>query len=268
MIKNNNLLPFTAILLDMDGVLFHGMNPIDGAMDFMRSIEHIPHVFITNNPIRLPESMADKMAEIGFKRPDEKHIITAGEATATWLSQQKPEFRFFAIGADGLHKSLRKYGYEDKDKADYVVVGEGEGIDYASITTGINLILKQGAQLISTNPDTSVDAFYRGKRAIMPGGGALVAPFIVATGKQPVTIGKPEPLLYEIALQELNVQANDCLMIGDRPDTDILGAQQLGIQTALVRTGRFAPGEKLPDNMLTPDWDVENLMQLKNLLHL
>jgi len=262
------MITFTAILLDMDGVLFHGMNPIDGAMDFMQSIEHIPHVFITNNPIRLPESMADKMAEIGFKRPDEKLIITAGEATAVWLSQQKQDFRFFAIGADGLRKSLQKYGYEDVDNADYVVIGEGEGIDYASITTGINLILKQGVQLISTNPDTSVDAFYRGKRAIMPGGGALVAPFIVATGKQPITIGKPMPLLYEIALQELNVPANDCLMIGDRPDTDILGAQQLGIQTALVRTGRFAPGGKLPDDMSTPDWDVENLMQLKNSLGL
>ncbi|MFK5985002.1 MAG: HAD-IIA family hydrolase [Pseudomonadota bacterium] len=261
-------LPFSSILLDMDGVLFHGMNPIDGAIDFMQSIAHIPYIFITNNPIRLPEAMADKMAEIGFKRPDDKLIITAGEATAVWLAQQKPGFRFFAIGADGLTKSLQKYGYEDKDNADYVVVGEGEGLDYASITTGINLILKQGAQLISTNPDTSVDAFYRGKRAIMPGGGALVAPFVVATGQQPITIGKPKPLLYEIALQQLKVQAQNCLMIGDRPDTDILGAQQLGIQTALVRTGRFAPGEKLPDNMLCPDWDVDNLKQLKKLFAL
>jgi len=265
---SNNSLPFSAILLDMDGVLFHGMNPIDGAIDFMQSIAHIPHVFITNNPIRLPEAMADKMAEIGFKRPDEKRIITAGEATAAWLAQQKPEFRFFAIGADGLHKSLAKYGYADKDNADFVVVGEGEGLDYTSITIGLSLIIKQGAKLISTNPDTSVDAFYRGKRAIMPGGGALVAPFIVATGKQPITIGKPNPLLYEIALQELNVKADACLMIGDRPDTDILGAQQLSIQTALVRTGRFAPGEKLPEDMAVPDWDVDNLVELKNLLAL
>ena len=87
------VLPFSAILLDMDGVLFHGMNPIDGAIDFMQSIEHIPHVFVTNNPIRSPESMANK---------------TSGEATAAWLAQQKPEFHFFAIGAGGLHQSLQK----------------------------------------------------------------------------------------------------------------------------------------------------------------
>jgi NagD protein len=270
--KNNHIttnnLPFSAILLDMDGVLFHGMNPIQGAIDFMDSIAHIPHVFVTNNPIRLPESMANKMFEIGFKRPDEKSIITSGEATAAWLAQQKQKFRFFAIGANGLHQSLQKYGESDQNNADYVVVGEGEGIDYSALTTGINLILKQNAQLICTNPDTSVDAFYRGKRAILPGAGALVAPFVTATGKQPIIIGKPEPLLYEIALQALQMPANECLMIGDRPDTDILGAQQLGIQTALVRTGRFAPNEKLPNNMQAPNWDVENLIQLKNLLGL
>lgn len=261
-VLNNKNLPFSAILLDMDGVLFHGMNAIDGAIDFMQKIAHIPHVFITNNPIRQPQAMADKMAELGFSRPADQAIITAGEATALWLSQQTPHYRFFSIGAIGLHNSLSKYGIADAKNADYVVVGEGEGIDYSAITTGVNLILKQGAKLISTNPDTSVDAFYKGKRAIMPGGGALVAPFEIATGQKAITIGKPKPLLYQIALEALNVQASDCLMIGDRPDTDIIGAQQLGIQTALVRTGRFAPAESLPDNMKTPDWDVNNLAEL------
>jgi ribonucleotide monophosphatase NagD (HAD superfamily) len=99
----------------------------------------------------------------------------------------------------------------------------------------------------------------------MPGGGALVAPFVVATGQQPVTIGKPEPLLYEMAMQVLGVEAEDCLMIGDRPDTDILGAQKLGMKTALVRTGRFAPGEALPDGMAMPDRDVKNLTELQKI---
>ena len=69
-------------------------------------------------------------------------------------------------------------------------------------------------------------------------------------------------------MQELRVQAEECLMIGDRPDTDILGAQQLGIQTALVRTGRFAPGEVLPENVSKPDWDVDTLIRLQKQLGL
>ncbi len=261
----NQQLPFSAILLDMDGVLFHGMHPIDGATEFMDAIANIPHVFITNNPIRLPRTVADKLEHIGFKRPAEKLVVTAGEATAVWLAQQKPGYSFFAVGAEGLHQSLSQYGTEDPENADFVVVGEGEGIDYGAITTGINLIIKKRATLISTNPDSSVDAVYRGKRVILPGGGALVAPFVAATGQQPVTIGKPEPLLYEMAMQILGVRSSDCLMIGDRPDTDIIGAQKLGIKTALVRTGCFAPGEALPLFMQKPDWDVNSLSELQRM---
>ncbi|MBF0263744.1 MAG: HAD-IIA family hydrolase [Gammaproteobacteria bacterium] len=257
----------------MDGVLFHGMKPIDGAVQFMDAIYDYPHVFITNNPIRTPDAVADKMEAIGFTRPNEEQIITSGEATALWLSQQKANFRYFAVGAEGLHQSLQKYGIEDKDDADFVIVGEGAGIDYDAIIIGINLILKSRAKLISTNPDSSVDDVYRGKHAVLPGGGALVAPFTIATGQQAITIGKPNPLLYEIALQSFLQQDNahdyqfeDCLMIGDRPDTDIIGAQKLSIQTALVRTGRFAPGQKLPKHMTAPDWDVDSLKELLKCL--
>lgn len=252
----------SAILLDMDGVLFHGMKPIDGAINFMSVIKNIPHVFITNNPILQPVDVANKLEELGFQRPLEQQIITSGEATASWLAQQKNNFRYFAVGATGIHQSLQKYGIEDKENADFVVIGEGKGIDYESITTGINLIIKNGAKLISTNPDASVDGHIQSKRMVLPGGGALVAPFEVATGQKAITIGKPEPLLYKIALQALEQNAQNCLMIGDRPDTDILGAQQLGIQTALVRTGRFSPSDSLPDGMNEPDWDAESLHQL------
>ena len=68
-------------------------------------------------------------------------------------------------------------------------------------------------------------------------------------------------------MQVLGVQAQDCLMIGDRPDTDISGAQKLGMKTALVRTGRFAPGEPLPQGVTKPDWDINDLNELKAQLN-
>lgn len=68
-----------------------------------------------------------------------------------------------------------------------------------------------------------------------------------------------------MAMQRLGVKASDCLMIGDRPDTDIIGAQKLGIKTALVRTGRLAPGVALPLSMQEPDWDVNSLPELQRL---
>ena len=114
-----------------------------------------------------------------------------------------------------------------------------------------------------TNPDSSVDAWHRGRRQVLPGGGALVAPFEVATGQKAVVIGKPEPLLFEMALERLGVPPEQCVMIGDRPDTDIAGAAALGMSTALVRTGRFTPGAPWPEGLPRPDWDVGSLPELE-----
>lgn len=260
---NNNI---KAILLDMDGVLYHGDKVIPEALAFMQAIAHLPHAFITNNPILPAKAVADRLMRLGFSRPDEKQIITSAEATALWLSQQKNNFRYYAVGAEGLHLALQQYGIEDHQQADFVVIGEGGGLDYEAITTGVNLIVKQGAVLVCTNPDHSVDAHVEGEHRILPGGGALVAPFAIAAEVEPLFIGKPHVLLYEIAMQRLGVTADQCLMVGDRPDTDIAGAAALGMQTALVRTGRFAPGAALPANLPQPDMDVDKLDQLLSLM--
>lgn len=256
--KNN----FRAILLDMDGILYHGEKAISGAVDFMSAIEHLPHAFITNNPVWPAKDIANRLERLGFKRPDDEQIITSAEATALWLSQQKADFRYYAVGAKGLHIALSQYGVKDNESADYVVIGEGEGIDYDAITLGVNLIVKQGARLICTNPDHSVDAYIDGEHCVLPGGRALVAPFAITAEVEPVFIGKPHALLYQIAMERLGVVGGQCLMVGDRPDTDIAGAAALGMRTALVRTGRFSPGTQLPENLPLPDWDVESLSLL------
>ena len=93
----------------------------------------------------------------------------------------------------------------------------------------------------------------------------MPVPFEIATGRKAIVMGKPQPLLFEMAMQRLGADPADCIMIGDRPDTDILGAQRLGLRTALVRTGRFAPGEPLPDGVMNPDWDVDSLAELETL---
>jgi len=250
----------------MDGVLYHGDSVLEGATRFVSRIPPPRRLFVTNNPIRSPEKVALKLSQMGFADIDESQVLTSAEATANWLAQQKPGFRYFAVGAEGLHEALAREGVEDSVAPDYVVVGEGPGIDFNSLTTGINLVITGGAQLVSTNPDATVDATSDGQQIVVPGGGALVAPFEVATGRKAVVIGKPEPLLYEMAMQRLGAGPADCIMIGDRPDTDILGAQRIGMRTALVRTGRFAPGEPLPDGVRKPDWDVESLTEFEALL--
>ena len=78
-----------AILLDMDGVLYHGEKAIPEAISFMSAIQDLPHAFITNNPILPAKAIADRLERLGFSRPEHRQIITSAEATALWLSQQK-----------------------------------------------------------------------------------------------------------------------------------------------------------------------------------
>lgn len=253
---------YQAVLLDMDGVLYHGEKPLPGAIEFVRRLADTPHLFLTNNPINTPEAVAGKLERLGFPAVEGDQVLTSAQATALWLSQQKPGFRYYAVGGEGLHLALSVCGETDNEHADFVVVGEGPGLDYESLSRGIHLILKRGARLVVTNPDHNVDAEIDGEHRVLPGGGALVAPFAVATGVEPVVIGKPEPLLFEMALEKLGCKPEECLMIGDRPDTDIAGAAALGLATALVRTGRFGPGDAWPAGVPRPDWDEASLESL------
>jgi len=250
-----------ALLLDMDGVLYRGSSPIEGAAEFLHAIGDRPFRFITNNPIATPEQVVSKMKAMGLGDFTADTVITSAQATARYLASEKANFRFYAIGEKGLHAALSTVGVEDDQAADYVVVGEGAGLDYQTLSNAIALI-QQGAVLISTNPDITVDGFIEGKPVVLPGGGALVAPVEKACGVKAITIGKPEPLLFQMALADLDVAASDCVMVGDRPDTDILGAQRLGLQTALVRTGRFSVDAPWPAEQAPPDWDVTDLKQL------
>jgi NagD protein len=257
---------FKALLMDMDGILYHGDQVIPHAIDFIHQFRHYPLCFITNNPILPPAVIRDKLHRMGFHSLDNAQILTSAMATSLWLSQQKSNYRFFAVGAPGFIDILRETGQEDHQHADYVVIGEGAGLTYQTLTQGLNLILQQQATLVCTNPDITVDHVLNGQPHVLPGSGALVSPFEAASGEKAIYVGKPQPLLYQMALEKLHCEAKDCLMIGDRPDTDILGAARLGIQTALVRSGRFSVGTTLPPEVPLPHYDVSNLQHLTHQL--
>ncbi|MFE8033709.1 HAD-IIA family hydrolase [Thiohalocapsa marina] len=254
------------LLLDMDGVLYHGDAPLPGALEFLQRIAGLPHVFVTNNPRRTPEEVAARLAAMGLPRPEPSLILTSAIATAERLALEKPGFSWFAIGEGGLEAELSRLGERDPEAADFVVVGEGPGIDFERLTLAINLVLQRGARLVVTNPDTSVDDTHDGRHRVLPGGGALVAPIAVACGVEPLVIGKPEPALFEMACRRLGLAPAHCVMIGDRPDTDIAGALRLGMRAALVRTGRFRPDEDWPEALPRPQWDLPDLPGLLHAL--
>jgi len=250
-----------AFLVDMDGVLYHGDRALAHAAQFMAGIVHCPRLYVTNNSSITPEAVVAKLRGLGIPVSGSEQVLTSAQATAQYLHGLRPGFHYYAVGGPGLHQALEPLGEPDARRAEFVVIGEGPGLDFQTLTTGVNLVLA-GARLIGTNPDPNVDAVLDGRPAVLPGGGALLSPFQVASGATPTIIGKPGPLLYQQAMQRLGVEPGRCWMVGDRPDTDIRGAAALGMRTLLVRTGRFRPGDPYPEDVPAPDLSVDSLAEV------
>lgn len=253
--------PF-GVLIDMDGVVYRGADPIPGAQDFVKNLQSsgIPFLFLTNNSQRTRLDIAAKIQRLGFPvGPD--HIYTCGIATARFLARQKPGCTAYVLGETGLTTALHTNGIAIVDKdPDYVVVGEGRTYTFEMLEHATNLVLK-GAKLIATNMDPNCPT----DRGTRPGCGAIVKLLEEATGIKAFSLGKPNPIMMRDARKSLNLDAAHTFMIGDTMETDILGGIQLGYSTILVLTGgtkredlsRFA---YQPDHVvasvadLTPAW--------------
>lgn len=221
-------------LIDMDGVLYRGSEPIPGAAHFIEQLRlrNIPFRFLTNNSQRTRRDVVAKLARMGIDVEDE-HVFTCAMATARFLAQQKPGGTAFVIGEGGLLTALHQNGYAVVDhEPDYVIVGEGRTFNLELVEAAVRMILG-GAKLIATNLDPSCPT----ANGIRPGCGAMVAMLEAATGVKAFSVGKPSPLMMRAARKELGLGTEETVMIGDTMETDILGGVQLGFHTVLVLSG-------------------------------
>lgn len=222
-------------LIDMDGVIYRGHEPIPGAVEFVNLLltRDVPFLFLTNNSQRTARDVVAKLQRMGLK-VSESHIYTSAMATAKFLSRQKPGGTAFVIGEGGLLHALYDHGFSIVDHSpDYVVVGEGKALTLEMIDTATRLIA-EGSKLIATNLDASCPTH---NGSIRPGCGAFVALLEKATGVQAFGAGKPSPVMFRSARKELGLRTEETIMIGDTMETDILGALQMGYHTALVLSG-------------------------------
>ncbi len=230
-----------ALIVDMDGVLWHDKDPLPGLKAFFRCLfEHeVDFLLATNNASLTPEQYSDKLADMGIDIPPCK-ILTSAMVTANYLQQQAAadQNQVYIIGETGLREALSAKGfntlddYDPERPANYVVCGLDRHLTWQKLTNAA-FHLQAGAELIGTNADTNLP---------MPlgnaiGNGAILTALTAATGKQPLTLGKPEPCFYQAALNILNSKPTDTLAIGDRLDTDILGAVNANLASILLLTG-------------------------------
>ena len=221
-------------ICDMDGVIYHGNNLLDGVREFVDWLmqEKKQFLFLTNNNAKSPKELQQKLSRMGIEIGEE-HFYTSALATAKFLSSQSPGCSAYVIGEHGLFNALYDAGITINDvDPDYVVVGETPDFGYEHITKAMNLV-NAGAKLIATNPDLTGPV----EDGIVPSCAAFTAPIERTTGKQAYYIGKPNPLMMRTGLQLLGVHSHDAVMVGDRMDTDMIAGIESGMETVLVLSG-------------------------------
>ncbi len=250
-------------IIDMDGVLYRGGLPLPGAKDLLQHLEDrgSPYILVTNNSTRTPEQVASRLEEMGMSASPEQ-ILTSALATAQYLRSLLPAgARVYTIGEEGLYSALEAEGFSTEEgEVEAVVVGMDREVTYEKLKTATLAILA-GAKFVGTNPDKTFPA----EEAIVPGTGAILAAVEAATGVKPTVIGKPEPILIQIALERMGARPDETAIIGDRLETDILGGRNCHLTTILVLTG-ITQKEHLDSSEIQPEFVFQDLLQLRSAL--
>jgi len=233
--KSFNAQKIRALILDMDGVLWRGEKLLVNLPEIFTRIDQLGLrvALATNNATRSPQQYIEKLHGFGVVLED-RQIINSAQATAFYLSQQHPGGGpVYIVGEEGLHLALGEQRFFHDDKNVLAVIGSlDRTINYKKLSQA-TLLIRAGAPFIGTNADKS----YPAPEGLLPGAGSILAAIEAATNTKPILIGKPEPAIYLAALRMLGTAPEETLMVGDRLETDIAGAQNLGCPAALVLSG-------------------------------
>lgn len=245
--------------IDLDGTMYRGDELIDGAIEFIDYLieQHIPYYFITNNAMRTHAQNRIKMEQMGFHGIHDEAFFTSAMASAAYAKRYLKGNKAYYIGQEGMEEALVEQGFIiDENKADHVFIGLDLHANYEKYCKAFNLIQK-GATFIGTNADRRLP-HGDGYRI---GNGAIVAMFQYASESEGLIIGKPNEAMMKEALRFANIDASQCVMIGDNLETDILFGINNHVETIFVSSGVHDENDaKRMD--IHPDIMVHNLKEL------
>lgn len=253
----------SGVIFDMDGVLWRGDEPLPGLHELFAWLResNTPYVLATNNSSRTQADYVAKLERLGIVAVPSECIVTSGTATAAYLQKHYPAgTRVHILGMAGLRQMIDAAGFDisgDGETPQVVVVGIDFELTYDALKQAVRHI-RAGADFIGTNPDKTFPM----PEGLVPGAGSVIAAVEAAAGIPPLAIiGKPYRHMFDTALDILGTTSEHTLMVGDRLDTDIVGAQQVGLKTALVFTGVTTPDD-LAKQEVWPDVAFEGLPDL------
>jgi glycerol 3-phosphatase-2 len=226
------------VLADLDGVVYRGAGAIEYAVQSINAIPASTRVaYITNNASRTDASVAAHLTELGL-HVVAHDVVTSPQAAMRLLVGLVPAgSTILVVGGDGLETEVRKAGFAVTRSADdapaAVVQGFAPEVGWVQLAEAAYALQGEGAQTpwVATNTDWTIPQ----ARGTAPGNGTLVSAVHTAIGRLPIVAGKPEVAIFEEAIARFG--ATSALMVGDRLDTDILGANRADIPSALVLTG-------------------------------
>lgn len=256
---DRNSLSIHSLILDMDGVLWRDSQPLGNLPDIFERIDKLGWkvCLATNNSTASIEEYLLKIGSLGVNLQPQQ-VITSSLATAHYLCRRYPSGgKVYIIGETGLIQALEERGYtQSEEDALAVVVGFDRQVTYEKLCRA-TLLIRSGLPFIATNSDKT----YPTPQGLAPGAGAILSALETATDIKPHVVGKPAPELYQVALERMGADVETTLVVGDRLETDIAGAQALGCLTALVLTG-VTSNQEAHAWRPAPDWIADDLTNL------
>lgn len=250
-----------SLLIDLDGVIYEGETPIPGAAESMAWLQErdVQRLFLTNTTSRPRSALVEKLAGMGIHTED-SGILAPPVAASRWLAANTsgPVALFVTEDTVDEFAQLDLAAPTDSGSVAAVVIGDmSDRWSYAELNRAFRLLMG--------DPQPVLVALGMTRYWHAPDGLRLdTAPFVVAlqhaTGIEPVVLGKPARPFFEMALAELGTPAAQTCMIGDDIRTDINGAQQVGIRSALLKTGKFRPSDL--EQGIEPNWVLDSVADL------
>jgi glycerol-1-phosphatase len=227
---------FETLLLDLDGVIYEGNRAIVDAVESISELraKGIQIGYVTNNASRTSEAIAEQLRAFGLELKAED-VITSAQAGAGLLKQIVPAgSKVLVVGGEGLRSNVSLAGFQvvesSKELPAAVIQGFDPSVGWKHLAEA-SYAIQNGAKWVATNQDWTIPR----EEGLAPGNGTLVSAVHTAVGQLPVVAGKPEKAIFETALSRFG--SSSAVYVGDRLDTDVLGANRAGIGSALVMTG-------------------------------
>jgi len=301
-IPEQHLSQFDAIMFDCDGVLWHENEVIPGAPATLRKLQDMGKrlLFATNNSGKSRSAYAAKFKQLGFDiTVTEDDIFTSSQAAAHYMSKlpvtsfDPSRQKAYTIGESGIGmemnlqgirciESLRLFGGGHVSKSELskmkldpdigaVVVGIDEQLTYTRVAYGVAClhqlkdphgsrsdVSNRSCLFISTNQDSTLPT----SGHTLPGAGSCVAMVATASGRQPINMGKPEPIMMQLAMEKFQLDPARLLMVGDRLDTDILFGTKSGVKTLFVHDTGVNNMADVENGNIKPTYILPNVTKM------